>query len=227
MSFFSSSMNASYDTSINPVNTQPQFDIENAINYLHTGDELKKAMKEFDSMLNSKALDLIQSISEKTKFVAFITSVQAAIEAIVSDSIQIDSVKQGCLSKMGNMIKGNNSAKLIIVLKTMPTLNTPEQLSALVQKNIQINFPTQSFFFEFDEYSFTIRTAPSLSVTCFITTLLDNFYSLDPKSHLPERTVFLAYEEGEISKYLEQKDLNAQVKSLIRSDLLEVKNYRA
>lgn len=181
------------------------------------GDE-----EQYGQILQKRNEELTPSESDLALIQGFVQKVQAVLDKLIVASgnpdIDIDETRAVGSFKKGVAIKGEKSADLVIIFKTLPTKDAVKWIATQVLNDIKAGeAPRNKAGFKMDlkDYGFDLINK-GLILRGLVTTLHSNLKQLQADTHIPVaacRLHLLAY------KHVHWFDLNGQnetVKALIR-----------
>lgn len=176
----------------------------------------------FEQILLKRNEELTPSEQDLALIQGFVQKVQAVFDKLIISSgdpdIDIDETRAVGSFKKGVAIKGEKSADLVIIFKSLPTKEAVSWIANTVLTEIKEGEAPRNkagYKLEIKEHGFDLVNK-GLILRCLVTTIHSNLKNLQPDIHIPIQVCklhLLAY------KHVHWFDLNAQndtVKALIR-----------
>lgn len=181
--------------------------------------------KEVDDTTFTQALlkrndALAQSATEQTAIANLISKVNAAIEKIIVapelfTAAAIEEVRQVGSYKKGTMMARNNKADLVVVLKTLPTVEAVTALGNYITEDIKKSDPGNALGCVPRDYGCEIAATQAV-VRLMITTIPQNMKKLEPDLHLDADIMRSNVSAIFHARWYEENATHSTIKVLVR-----------
>nr|CAB3256020.1 NF45 protein [Phallusia mammillata] len=175
---------------------------------------------EFTQALVKRSQELTASPQNQTMILSMVTKVTNALDSLVvappSDfQSQIDEYRQVGSFKKGTMMVGNNIADVAIILKTLPTKESVQQLAEKILENINKSDPSENFTIVQTDAGFELKASDCM-VNILIATVPQNMRKLEPNVHLDQRVLQATLAAIRHVRWFEENAFHTSVKMLVR-----------
>ncbi|XP_055384393.1 interleukin enhancer-binding factor 2 homolog [Condylostylus longicornis] len=190
----------------------------------------KVAPQQDDTALTAALLkrntDLTPTPAEQTAIANLVTKVQSVLDNLVVapgdfNTCQLDEVRQVGSFKKGTMITGNNTADIVVILKTLPTKEACEALARKVEEDLKNAMKTEVVT-KADQITTTQHDRGfdisnwQAKVRVLIATLPQNIRKLENDIHLDPKAMQSHLAAIRHSRWFEENAHHSSIKVLIR-----------
>ncbi|KAG0424874.1 hypothetical protein HPB47_027917 [Ixodes persulcatus] len=138
--------------------------------------------------LLKKNQDLTPTSAEQTAILNLVTKIQAVLDNLTVapgsfEACQIEEVRQVGSFKKGTMMVGNNSADIVVILKTLPTGEAVQALANKVLEEVKAADPALKVTQQVTEAGFDLKGPDGAVAKILISTVPQNLRKLDPELH--------------------------------------------
>lgn len=182
-------------------------------------------VKEFDDSFLTQALlkrnsDLTPSPQEQSAVLNLATKVNAAIEKVIvaPDTFKaaaVEEVRQVGSFKKGTMVTKHNVADLVVVLKTLPTVEAVTALGTKIIEEIKSTEPREVLGCVSRDFGAEIAGTQAV-VRLLVTTLPVHLPSLDREIHLNPELVAAHLAAVRHARWFEENASHSSIKVLVR-----------
>lgn len=170
--------------------------------------------------LLKRSSDLSPSPDEQAAVLNLVRKIQGVMDNLIVNpgsfsDCQIEEVRQVGSFKKGTMLTGNNIADLVVILKSIPTLDSVSALGTKVQEDLHANNVQELVLMEANGRGFEISTSDAI-VRCLVTTNQNLRNVHDPAVHLDIKVMRSHLAAIRHSRWFEENATHSSVKVLIR-----------
>ncbi|EEC05619.1 transcription factor NFAT, subunit NF45, putative, partial [Ixodes scapularis] len=138
--------------------------------------------------LLKKNQDLTPTSAEQTAILNLVTKIQAVLDNLTVapgsfEACQIEEVRQVGSFKKGTMMVGNNSADIVVILKTLPTGEAVQALANKVLEEVKAADPALKVTQQVTDAGFDLKGPDGAVAKILISTVPQNLRKLDPELH--------------------------------------------
>lgn len=183
--------------------------------------------KAFTEALLKRAQDLTPSSTEQGAVLNLVTKVTSLLDNLVVapstfEAAHIEEVRQVGSYKKGTMMAGQNVADIVIILKTLPTVEAVLALATKITEDLQASESHEVYAVTPSEGGFNVSSGGA-SVRVLVSTIPPNMKKLDPQLHLNGKMMQGFMSAIRHSRWFEESASHSTVKLLIRL-LRDMKN---
>lgn len=180
--------------------------------------------KPFTDALLKRNNELTPTEPEQTAILNLVTKIQNALDALVVaqteltsnfEAAQLEEVRQVGSHKKGTMLRGNNVADIVVILKTLPTAEAATALGNKVLDDLREGDPSLVLSMFSNERGFEISSSDA-TVKILIATIPPNVKKLDPAIHMDEKMMKGHLAAIRHARWFEENAFHSSIKVLIR-----------
>jgi len=177
--------------------------------------------------LLKRAQELTPGTPEQTAILNLVTKIQGVLDNLVVapslfEAAQVEEVRQVGSHKKGTMMAGHEIADIVVILKTLPTMEAVQALANKVTDDLRKSDPRTAFSSLTNEGGFEISSADA-TVKVMISTIPPNIKKLDPQLHLDAKIMQGHLTAIRHARWFEENAFHSGIKVLIRL-LRDLKN---
>ncbi|XP_071941643.1 interleukin enhancer-binding factor 2 homolog [Antedon mediterranea] len=170
--------------------------------------------------LLKKNQELTPSAGEQAACLSLVTKVNTVLDNLTmapptNFEVQIDDVKQVGSHKKGTMMASNVVADLVVVLRTLPTVEAVEALGQKIIEGVKALDPNEVMTMLPTDAGCEISSSDA-SVKIIVTTIPANLKKLDPDMHLPQKMMQASLAAIRHARWSEENASHSSIKVLIR-----------
>lgn len=175
---------------------------------------------DFTMALLKKNSDMCPTPKEQTSILDLVVKLQSVLDNLIVapgtfDACQLEEVRPVGSFKKGTMIKGNNIADIVVILKTLPTKTAVEALGNKVFNDLKTVNPKDILKLTQTDRGFNIGNDEA-TVKVLITTLVQNLRKLESDQHLDIKYCNNHLAAIRHSRWFEETAHHSSIKILIR-----------
>lgn len=124
---------------------------------------------------------------EQIHIAALVSQIQLVLETMALDpaTCLVDDFRLVGSYKKGTMIRGKNEADMVIIMRSVPTLEAVTKLSETLSEELSKTSPESLFSVTVTDYGFSVsNAATSTSVRMLMTTQIGNMRKSDSRPHV-------------------------------------------
>lgn len=176
--------------------------------------------KAFCDALLKRNQDLSPTTAEQASILNLVTKVQNVLDALVVspgnfESAQLEEVRQVGSHKKGAMMTGHNYADIVVILKTLPTMEAVTALGNKVLEDLRESDPQHMLSVAVSDRGFEVSTADA-TVKVLITTIPPNIKKLESDLHLEQKLMQAHLSAIRHARWFEENAFHSSIKVLIR-----------
>lgn len=176
--------------------------------------------KSFTEAILKRVHELTPSPHEQAVVLSLVTKIQLVLDNLVVapgsfEAAQLDEVRQIGPYKKGTIMAGNNSADVVVMLRTLPTFESVRSLSNQVYHDLVCANPKEVFTLLLNDHGFEIKSV-NASVKILISTIPPNFKKLDPLIHLDMKIMQEHLSSIRQTRWFEENASHSSIKVLVR-----------
>jgi len=194
--------------------------VEDAFPYAKTQSEEKP----FTDALLKRNNELTPTEPEQTSILNLVTKIQNALDALVVaqteltstfEAAQLEEVRQVGSHKKGTMLRNNNVADIVVILKTLPTAEAATALGNKVLDDLREGDSSLVLSMFSNERGFEISSSDA-TVKILIATIPPNVKKLDAAIHMDEKMMKGHLAAIRHARWFEENAFHSSIKVLIR-----------
>uniref|UniRef100_A0A914LZF8 DZF domain-containing protein n=1 Tax=Meloidogyne incognita TaxID=6306 RepID=A0A914LZF8_MELIC len=164
--------------------------------------------------------DIMPTAAEQSAVSALVGKVKQSIDKIIVapdtfPTVAIEEVREVGSFKKGTMISKHNIADLVIVLKTLPVIESINSLGQKIVQDLKAEHHSEIFGCVIRDFGCEIAGTHAV-VRVLVTILPQNINQLDEDLHLPQKILLKNMAALRHSKWFEENASHSVVKALIR-----------
>lgn len=176
--------------------------------------------KPFADALLKRAQDLSPSPQELAAVLNLATKVNTVLDNLIIapgsfEAAQLEEVRQVGAHKKGTMLAGVTIADIVVILKTLPTVEAVQLLGNKVIEELRQSDPHEVLQMLMNEGGCEISSADA-TVRMLITTIPPNLKKLDPEIHLDAKLMQQHLVSIRHTRWFEENASHSSIKVLIR-----------